>query len=60
MIDNEFLQYCEFGGTSKKCEEWLEDHHPDLHKRLYSEGQPDAFFPCSIYLFFVSWSRSNR
>ncbi|QKX53942.1 uncharacterized protein TRUGW13939_01022 [Talaromyces rugulosus] len=31
-------EYCEFGGTSKKCEEWLEKSHPDLHQRLYSEG----------------------
>ncbi|KAF1346914.1 translation initiation factor SUI1 [Delphinella strobiligena] len=30
-------EYCEFGGTTKKCEEWLEDHHPDLHSKLYSE-----------------------
>jgi len=30
-------EYCEFGGTVKKCEEWLETHHPDMHDRLYSE-----------------------
>ncbi|KAK7540719.1 translation initiation factor SUI1 [Phyllosticta citribraziliensis] len=29
-------QYCEFGGTTKKCEEWLQAHHPDMHSRLYS------------------------
>lgn len=29
-------QYCEFGGTTKKCEDWLESHHPQLHSRLYS------------------------
>ena len=32
------LQYCEFGGTAKKCEEWLKDNHPDLYGQLYSEG----------------------
>ncbi|KAK6435925.1 Translation machinery-associated protein 22 [Oleoguttula sp. CCFEE 5521] len=32
-------EYCEFGGTTKKCEEWLESHHPDLHDEIYS---PDA------------------
>nr|OQO26902.1 Translation machinery-associated protein 22 [Rachicladosporium sp. CCFEE 5018] len=32
-------EYCEFGGTTKKCEEWLETHHPDLHDEIYS---PDA------------------
>ncbi|RAR08565.1 glycosyltransferase family 22 protein [Stemphylium lycopersici] len=29
-------EYCEFGGTTKKCEEWLEEAHPDLHSKLYS------------------------
>lgn len=22
----------------KKCEEWLEKHHPDMHEKLYSDG----------------------
>ncbi|OKL58692.1 Translation machinery-associated protein 22 [Talaromyces atroroseus] len=35
-------EYCEFGGTSKKCEEWLETSHPDLHQRLYSEETINA------------------
>ncbi|KAI9798396.1 MAG: Translation machinery-associated protein 22 [Piccolia ochrophora] len=30
-------QYCEFGGTVKKCREWLETKHPDMHERLYSD-----------------------
>ncbi|KAJ4382949.1 Translation machinery-associated protein 22 [Didymella sp. IMI 355093] len=30
-------EYCEFGGTTKKCEEWLEKEHPDLHAKLYSQ-----------------------
>jgi len=30
-------EYCEFGGTVKKCEEWLEKNHPDMHDKLYSE-----------------------
>ncbi|KAH7076827.1 RNA binding protein-like protein Tma22 [Paraphoma chrysanthemicola] len=30
-------EYCEFGGTTKKCEEWLEDKHPDMHSKLYSQ-----------------------
>ncbi|EMC93392.1 hypothetical protein BAUCODRAFT_239124 [Baudoinia panamericana UAMH 10762] len=29
-------EYCEYGGTLKKCEEWLSKAHPDLHDRLYS------------------------
>jgi len=31
-------QYCEFGGTTKKCEDWLSNHHPELHGRLYSDA----------------------
>ncbi|KAF3038493.1 Translation machinery-associated protein 22 [Didymella heteroderae] len=33
-------EYCEFGGTTKKCEEWLEKEHPDMHAKLYSQGTP--------------------
>ena len=29
-------QYCEFGGTTKKCSEWLSSAHPDLYAALYS------------------------
>lgn len=29
-------QYCEFGGTTKKCSEWLSEAHPDLYTQLYS------------------------
>ena len=29
-------QYCEFGGTVKKCEDWLLQYHPTLHSQLYS------------------------
>ncbi|KAL9613873.1 MAG: hypothetical protein Q9167_001610 [Letrouitia subvulpina] len=30
-------EYCEFGGTTKKCREWLEKNYPDMHEKLYSE-----------------------
>ncbi|KAL5414450.1 Translation machinery-associated protein 22 [Paraphaeosphaeria minitans] len=30
-------EYCEFGGTTKKCQEWLENNQPALHKKLYSQ-----------------------
>ncbi|KAF2132613.1 RNA binding protein-like protein Tma22 [Dothidotthia symphoricarpi CBS 119687] len=30
-------EYCEFGGTTKKCQEWLEEEHPDMHAKLYSQ-----------------------
>ncbi|GAQ47160.1 translation machinery-associated protein 22 [Aspergillus tubingensis] len=30
-------EYCEFGGTAKKCEDWLKEAHPDMYQALYSE-----------------------
>ncbi|KAF1959096.1 RNA binding protein-like protein Tma22 [Byssothecium circinans] len=30
-------EYCEFGGTTKKCEEWLKANHPSIHSKLYSQ-----------------------
>ncbi|KAJ6130988.1 hypothetical protein N7523_001448 [Penicillium sp. IBT 18751x] len=30
-------EYCEFGGTAKKCEDWLKEKHPDLWNGLYSQ-----------------------
>lgn len=32
------VQYCEFGGTKAKCEEWLQKAHPKLHAKIYSDG----------------------
>ncbi|KAJ5131673.1 hypothetical protein N7448_005831 [Penicillium atrosanguineum] len=29
-------EYCEFGGTAKKCEDWLKEKHSDLWEGLYS------------------------
>ncbi|KAL8873684.1 MAG: hypothetical protein Q9174_000889 [Haloplaca sp. 1 TL-2023] len=31
-------EYCEFGGTAKKCKEWLEENQPEMHETLYSEA----------------------
>ncbi|KAJ5186686.1 hypothetical protein N7449_011450 [Penicillium cf. viridicatum] len=35
-------EYCEFGGTAKKCEEWLKDNELDLWDTLYSEDALNA------------------
>ncbi|KAL2809864.1 translation initiation factor SUI1 [Aspergillus granulosus] len=35
-------EYCEFGGTAKKCQDWLKDNHADLYQRLYSEDAISA------------------
>ncbi|KAI9370962.1 eIF1-like protein [Aspergillus egyptiacus] len=35
-------EYCEFGGTAKKCQEWLESNNPELYQRLYSGDSVSA------------------
>ncbi|KAH8674690.1 translation initiation factor SUI1 [Tricladium varicosporioides] len=30
-------EYCEFGGTVKKCQEWLQKTNPPMYDRLWSE-----------------------
>lgn len=32
------LQYCEYGGTVRKCQEWLESHHKEMYDRIWSAG----------------------
>jgi len=44
-------EYCEFGGTTKKCEDWLKSHHPDLHKKIYTE---DAALAASLTTLSVA------
>ncbi|KAH6723614.1 translation initiation factor SUI1 [Leptodontidium sp. 2 PMI_412] len=30
-------EYCEFGGTVKKCQDWLQKNDEDMYERLWSE-----------------------
>lgn len=30
-------EYCEFGGSLKRCKEWLITAHPELYERIYSD-----------------------
>ncbi|GAA90836.1 RNA binding protein Tma22 [Aspergillus luchuensis IFO 4308] len=39
-------EYCEFGGTAKKCEDWLKEAHPDMYQSLYSEVANFATYLC--------------
>ncbi|KAK0375840.1 translation machinery-associated protein 22 [Colletotrichum limetticola] len=32
-------EYCEYGGTVKKCQDWLEKKHPDLYARIWSADE---------------------
>ncbi|KAH8905594.1 translation machinery-associated protein 22 [Coniochaeta sp. PMI_546] len=35
-------EYCEYGGTVKKCQEWLEKNHPDMYQRIWSQEALEA------------------
>jgi len=35
-------EYCEFGGTVKKCQDWLQKAHPDMYERLWSADALEA------------------
>ncbi|KAH8820299.1 translation machinery-associated protein 22 [Xylogone sp. PMI_703] len=30
-------EYCEFGGTVKKCQDWLQKNHPEMYERIWSD-----------------------
>src|SRR5947209_7106126 len=42
------LQYCEFGGTTEKCREWLEGKHPEMFERVYGSGKLSISFVYSV------------
>ncbi|KAI5466773.1 translation initiation factor SUI1 [Mariannaea sp. PMI_226] len=35
-------EYCEYGGTVKKCQEWLQKNHPEIYDRLWSAEALEA------------------
>ncbi|KAK5654949.1 hypothetical protein OQA88_6706 [Cercophora sp. LCS_1] len=35
-------EYCEYGGTVKKCQEWLQKNHPSLYERIWSAEALEA------------------
>ncbi|KAG6012169.1 Translation machinery-associated protein 22 [Claviceps lovelessii] len=35
-------EYCEYGGTVKKCQEWLEKNHRDIYDRIWSAEALEA------------------
>ncbi|CAK7217499.1 Translation machinery-associated protein 22, partial [Sporothrix bragantina] len=34
--------YCEYGGTVRKCQEWLEKNNPELYQRVWSQEALEA------------------
>jgi hypothetical protein len=37
-------EYCEFSSKSSKCKKWLEETHPDLYKKFYSDSKLSSCF----------------
>ncbi|OLN95900.1 Translation machinery-associated protein 22 [Colletotrichum chlorophyti] len=35
-------QYCEYGGTTKKCQDWLQKNQPELYQKIWSAGKSPA------------------
>ncbi|KJR88443.1 RNA-binding protein [Sporothrix schenckii 1099-18] len=35
-------EYCEYGGTVKKCQEWLEKNNPELYEKVWSQEALEA------------------
>ncbi|RDA90381.1 hypothetical protein CP533_5645 [Ophiocordyceps camponoti-saundersi (nom. inval.)] len=35
-------EYCEYGGTVKKCQEWLQSNQPDMYGRIWSAEALEA------------------
>ncbi|KAK8049148.1 hypothetical protein PG994_010878 [Apiospora phragmitis] len=31
-------EYCEYGGTAKKCQDWLQKAHPSMYEKIWSPG----------------------
>lgn len=48
-------EYCEYGGTVKKCQDWLEKKHPDLYERIWSPGTTASPFPFRFLHSAQSW-----
>ncbi|OAA53781.1 RNA-binding protein [Niveomyces insectorum RCEF 264] len=35
-------EYCEYGGTVRKCQEWLESNNPPMYQRIWSQEALEA------------------
>ncbi|KAH7326647.1 translation machinery-associated protein 22 [Stachybotrys elegans] len=50
-------EYCEYGGTVKKCQEWLEQKHPDMYARIWS---PEALEAATASLSVEAQKRAAK
>ncbi|KAI0141351.1 translation machinery-associated protein 22 [Pestalotiopsis sp. NC0098] len=50
-------EYCEYGGTPKKCSEWLEKAHPTLYAQIWS---PEALEAATASLSLDAQKRAAK
>ncbi|CAJ0546188.1 Ff.00g096610.m01.CDS01 [Fusarium sp. VM40] len=50
-------EYCEYGGTAKKCREWLEKNEPELYGRIWS---PEALEAATASLSVEAQKRAAK
>ncbi|KLU83626.1 translation machinery-associated protein 22 [Magnaporthiopsis poae ATCC 64411] len=50
-------EYCEYGGTVKKCQDWLQKSHPDMYSRIWS---PEALEAATASLSVEAQQRAEK
>jgi len=50
-------EYCEYGGTVKKCQQWLGASHPDMYDRIWS---PEALAAATASLSVEAQKRAAK
>lgn len=50
-------EYCEYGGTVKKCQEWLQKNHKDLYETIWS---PEALAASTANLSVEAQKRAEK
>lgn len=50
-------EYCEYGGTVKKCQDWLQKSHPDMYARIWS---PEALEAATASLSVEAQQRAEK
>ncbi|KAK8089490.1 hypothetical protein PG997_004451 [Apiospora hydei] len=53
----EIEQYCEYGGTAKKCQDWLQKAHPSMYEQIWS---PEALEAATANLSVAAQERAAK
>ncbi|KAK8095372.1 uncharacterized protein PG998_002003 [Apiospora kogelbergensis] len=50
-------EYCEYGGTAKKCQDWLQKAHPSMYEQIWS---PEALEAATANLSVAAQERAAK